>query len=237
MRDFWDARAREDAYFFIDDRRSYGDPDLAQFWSDGERDLDQILAMVSEQVRPADVVLDLGCGVGRLTRALAERAAQVYGLDISRQMLDLARRHNTHLQNVRWILSDGVSLAPLPDSSVDACVSHVVFQHIPDPSITLGYVREIGRVLRAGGWAAFQVSNDPKVHRPRRVAELRDRLTVRPAHRPRGRSHPAWLGTSVELAELRRAASEGGLALERVVGEGTQFCIVLARRTARRPQD
>ena len=50
--------------------------------------------------------------------------------------------------------------------SVDGCFSHVVFQHIPDPPITLNYVREMGRVLRPGGWALFQVSNDPTIHQP-----------------------------------------------------------------------
>jgi SAM-dependent methyltransferase len=228
---FWDQRAREEPYFFIDNRRAYGDPDLAAFWAEGEADLDRILGLLQVGVTPTDEALDIGCGVGRLTRVLAERADHATGLDVSQEMLDRAAAHNDHLDNVRWVHGDGVSLAPIADASVDAVVSHVVFQHIPDPAITLGYVREIGRVLRPGGWAAFQVSNDPAVHRPRRRSLL-ERVARAAGRRPGGQDDPAWLGSAVDLAALRAVAADAGLALERVVGEGTQFCLVLARRTA-----
>src|SRR5437763_2756921 len=115
MRSFWDARAREDPYFFVDDRRTFGDPDLVKFWGDGERDLDQLLVVLGARVEPDNVVLDIGCGVGRLTRVLAGRASLVYGLDVSGEMLARARIHNEHLSNVRWIEGDGVSLAPVAD--------------------------------------------------------------------------------------------------------------------------
>src|SRR5207253_180258 len=81
--------------------------------------------------------------VGRLTRARAGRAAEIVAVDVSEEMLARAREHNAHLSNVRWIHGDGTSLRPLADGSVDACVSVVVFQHIPDPAVTLGYVREM----------------------------------------------------------------------------------------------
>jgi SAM-dependent methyltransferase len=222
MRDFWNARAREDAYFFVDDRRAYGDPDLERFWADGERDLDHIMAVLGVEIGPGDAVLDIGCGVGRLTRVLAARARLVYALDVSSEMLALAERHHSELANVSWVLGDGVSLAGVPDTSVDACVSHVVFQHIPDPAITLGYVAEMGRVLRPGGWSAFQVSNDARVHRSRRLAGIR--------RGPRGQDDPAWLGSAVELDAVRAVAHEAGLQLDAVVGEGSQFCLILARR-------
>lgn len=77
-------------------------------------------------------------------------------------MLERARALHAQLTNVKWIHGDGESLSGIADASVDAVFSHVVFQHIPDPRITLGYVREMGRVLRPGGWTAFQVSTDPR---------------------------------------------------------------------------
>jgi SAM-dependent methyltransferase len=120
---------------------------------------------------------------------------------------------------------DGTSLQGIDDGVADGCVSHIVFQHIPDPGIVLGYIREMGRVLRPGGWSAFQVSDDPSVHRPQRGRVVRLRR-----QRPRGTEHPAWLGSAVDLDELGAAAAAGGLDVERVVGEGTQFCIVLLRR-------
>jgi SAM-dependent methyltransferase len=233
MRRFWDERAREDAYFFVDNRRAYQDPELESFWSEGERDLDRILALADVTISSTDTVVDIGCGVGRLTRPIAARAGRVYALDISSEMLARARTHHADLANVEWVVGDGVSLKPVADGSVDACVSHVTFQHIPDPTITLGYVSDMGRVLRPGGWAAFQVSNYPSVHQPRSGPRAQlDRLLSGLGRAPRGQHDPAWLGSPVDLEELRDVAVLSGLEVERVVGEGTLLCLVSARRTA-----
>jgi SAM-dependent methyltransferase len=232
MRRFWDDRAREDPAFFVDDRLAYGDPDLDRLWEEGAVALANFADLLSIEIGPADTVLEIGCGVGRMTRAIAARSQRVVALDVSAEMIAVAKRLNPQLENVSWLEGDGTSLAGVGDGEVDACVSHVVFQHIPDPQITLGYVREIGRVLRGGGWAAIQVSNDPMVHLQRELSgfsKLR-RLAGEAARRtPRGRTSPFWLGSAIDLDELGRAAEEGHLEVERVVGRGTQFCLVLLR--------
>jgi len=227
MRRFWDERAAEQPWFYVDNRVAYDDPDLERFWAEGEHDVDTLLGLAGVAVRPSDVVVDVGCGVGRLTRVLAGRAAHVYALDISERMLELARRHNEGLHNVTWLRGDGASLGGVPDAAVDGCVSHVVFQHIPDPAITLGYVRDMGRVLRAGGWAAFQVSTDAAIHRPPPLG-VRARRLLRGG--PRGQSDPAWVGSAVGIGELRASAQAGGLDLEHLENEGTQFSVVRLRR-------
>lgn len=223
---FWDARAREDAFFFVDNTGVYRDADIDRFWSQGCRNLDTVLELVGARVAPDDVVLDIGCGVGRLTRPLAERGSHVHAIDVSSAMLEQARELNGHLTNVTWHHGDGTTLRPIADAGVDAAVSHVVFQHIPDPQITLGYVREIGRVLRPGGWAAFQISNDPSIHRPKLGACERVKAAVGRA--PKGQDAPQWLGSAVDLDEVRAAAADGGLEVATVVGAGTQFCYLRA---------
>jgi SAM-dependent methyltransferase len=231
MREFWDERAREDAYFFVDDRRAYKDGELDEFWAGGERDLDRIFEVLGVSLGPTDEVLDIGCGVGRLTRVIAGRARRVYGIDVSEEMIARARAHHADLDNVEWIVGDGSSLRPLGDRSVDVCVSHVVFQHIPDPEVTLAYVAEMGRVLRPGGWSAFQLSNDVRVHRRQARAQvLRREVASLLGRGPRGQDDPAWRGSAVDLRDLRSVAEGSHLVIERVVGEGTQFCAVLARR-------
>lgn len=233
MRGFWDQRAEEDAFFFVDNRLDYGKPDLEKFWAEGETDLDRLLDVLGEQLRASDAVLEIGCGVGRLTRVIAARAASVQALDVSERMLEIAREHNAQLDNVEWILGDGTTLSPIASNSIDACVSHVVFQHIPDPAITLGYIAEIGRVLRPGGWAAFQISNDPQVHRHRPLAaRLKLQLQALAGRAPHGQEDPRWRGSMVELDDLRATARASSMGVERVVGEGTQLCCVLTRRTA-----
>jgi SAM-dependent methyltransferase len=229
MRRFWDERAREDAFFFVDNRIGYRDPAAAElFWQLGRRDLDELLGSLDIAPAPGDDVVEIGCGVGRLTRVLAERVATVRALDVSEEMLALARRENAGLANVEWIRGDGVSLAGIADASADVVVSHVVFQHIPDPAITLGYVREIGRVLKPAGVAALQMSNDARVHGWRFT--WRDRLKERLGRGPRGQSDESWIGSAVELDDLRRAAADGGLEIEKLVHEGTQYMLVRMRR-------
>ena len=219
---YWDERAREHALFYVDNEIDYEDPDAEAFWRRGEEVLDRLVAITGHAFGAGEEVLDIGCGVGRMTRALAKRVRFVHGLDVSSEMLRLAREHNAGLENADWLHGDGTSLAVVGDASVDGVFSHVVFQHLPQAEMTLGYVREMGRVLRPGGWALFQVSTNPQVHRRPLRARLRGIL--------RRRDDRAWWGSAVDPAALRAAAADGGLEIEQLHGEGTQFTTVLARR-------
>jgi ubiquinone/menaquinone biosynthesis C-methylase UbiE len=226
---YWDERARENALYFVDNEIGYDDPDTEAFWRRGEEVVERMLALAGVAVRPDETVLDIGCGVGRLTRALATRAERVYGLDVSREMLKLAEQHNPGLENVVWVHGGGADLGVVDDESVDGCFSHVVFQHIPDPEVTLSYVRDMGRVLRPGGWALFQVSTNPEVHRPPRTG-LKSR--VKSVFRGTGdaEANSAWWGSAVDVRALRAAAEQGGMDVEQLHDEGSQYTTVLARR-------
>ena len=231
MQDFWDARADEDAFFFVDNRLDYRSPDLERFWAGGHEALAMIEESLGVELVEDAKAVDIGCGVGRITRALAERGATVRGIDVSAAMLERARGLNPGLDGVEWLHGDGESLAGIGDESADVCISLVVFHHIPDPRITLGYVGEIGRVLRPGGWAAIGVSDQPELHRP--LSPTRRALTRARAalgRSPQGQGHPAWLGSSVDLGELAAAARGAGMVVERVVDEGTVHCLVLLRK-------
>jgi SAM-dependent methyltransferase len=229
MRRFWNRRADENPWFFISNELDYSDPDLERFWASGEHDLDVLLRTLDAELDCSAHVVEIGCGAGRMTRAIAARVGNVTAVDVAPRMLEIAREQNAGLDNVDWRLGEGTTLAGVADGQADVCISHIVFQHIPDPNVTLGYVREMGRVLRRGGFAIFQVSNAPEIHRPpyegprRRWSALRGRW-------PRGQRSPAWVGSAVDLDDLRAAAADGGLEVERIVGEGTQYCFVRARR-------
>jgi ubiquinone/menaquinone biosynthesis C-methylase UbiE len=229
MERFWDARAREDAFYFVDSRLKYGAPEQEAFWAGGEAALARLLEVLGAEIPPGQVVVDIGCGLGRLTRPLARGAARVIGVDLSNEMLERARELNAELNNVEWVHGDGESLRPIADESVDVCISHVVFRHIPDPQITLDYVREMGRVLRPGGFAAFELSTDPRVHQPRRL-RWRQRLSELLGRAPRGQTDAPWVGSHVEPDELRKVAGAAGLDVERSFDEHTEYCAVLLRR-------
>lgn len=227
MRDFWDARAREDANFFVDNRLQYGGGDEDWFWAQGERDLKLMFELLEIEPAPDETVLDIGCGVGRLLKALTPRVRATVGIDVSSEMVARARQNLAGLP-VTLHHGDGTSLQPVPDASVDGVVSLVVFQHIPDPAITLGYIRDVGRVLRPGGWAALHVSGDPEIHAadhkmPSRLKQLVGRA-------PRGQDDPAWRGSAVSVEAVAAAGAAGGMTVERTTGVGTQFCLVRLRR-------
>lgn len=227
MQRYWNRAAREDPFHYVDNRESLGAPNQETFWRGGEEAVDRLLSDVGAELQGNEDVVEIGCGIGRLTRVLATRSRQVHALDVSEEMLRDAQRYNPTLKNVTWIHGDGKTLSALPSDRFDVCISFVVFQHLPSPELTYGYVREIGRVLRPRGWAAFQVSNDPLVHK-RPSARSRAVRRFKKGHY----DDPAWLGSAVEIPRLRQAAEDGGMEIERVTNEGTQFCHVLARRSS-----
>ncbi len=230
MERFWDERAREDAAYFVDSVQEYGNADMERFWKSGEGIVGRFSERIGIEIRPDDDIVEIGCGLGRLTRVLATRGRHVWAFDVSSEMLRRAQELvGDQVDNVDWIHGDGTTLAPVPDGAASACFSFVVFQHVPDPAITLGYVREMGRVLRPGGWSAFQVSNDPSVHK-RRGVDVKHALKSLVGRAPKGQSHPAWLGSAVDLDELTRVAGEAGMDVEQAQNAGTQFCLVLLRK-------
>src|SRR5687768_5995636 len=104
MRRFWDRRARENPWYFINNTLSYARPDLEKFWASGEDDLLMLLDTLGAEIEPSDHVVEIGCGAGRMSRAIAKRAASVTALDVAPRMIEIAREHNGDVQNVEWVV-------------------------------------------------------------------------------------------------------------------------------------
>jgi ubiquinone/menaquinone biosynthesis C-methylase UbiE len=235
MRAYWDDKARENPMWFIHSLLDYANPDEEAFWRSGEQALDRTLEPFGLSLTGAERVLEIGCGIGRMTAAIARRAASVVGLDVSAEMVARARENLRGVDNAEFVVGSGRDLAGVDSSSVDVAYSFIVFQHIPDPAATCNYIREIGRVLRPGGWTVFQISEEPRVHEGgahRSERSLKHRLRQWMGRAPQGTQAPQWLGSSVPRQEWTQAIGDGGLHLERTIGDGTQFCHVYATRPA-----
>ena len=102
-------------------------------------------------------ILEIGCGVGRLTRHLAAIFGDVDGIDVSGEMIREGRRRLRDLPNVRLHESNGVDLRTFADDSFDFAFSYIVFQHIPDKRVIESYLGEAARVLKPGAVFKFQV--------------------------------------------------------------------------------
>lgn len=157
---FWDALARHDPLWAIlsDPMKAGGRWRLADFMRSGEREVALLFLQLGRLgIAPRTAAaLDFGCGVGRLTQALARRFETVVGVDVSARMVELARRVNRYGSRVTYVANDREDLAPVALGSVDFVYSNITLQHIaPDQAVR--YIREFLRVLRPGGIAVFQV--------------------------------------------------------------------------------
>jgi SAM-dependent methyltransferase len=106
----------------------------------------------------SDRVLELGCGVARIGRELASQVAFWQGVDISANMLGVARERLAGFANIGLAALERTTLAPLADASFDKAYSVAVFIHMDKEDLFL-YLRELRRVLKPGGRLYFDVWN------------------------------------------------------------------------------
>jgi ubiquinone/menaquinone biosynthesis C-methylase UbiE len=97
-----------------------------------------------------DIVLEIGCGVGRVGKQLAPMCRKWIGCDVSPHMLKLAAKRLANFRNIELHEITGFDLRGLPDEHVDMVYSTVVFMHLEEWD-RFSYVLEAWRVLRPGG--------------------------------------------------------------------------------------
>jgi 2-polyprenyl-6-hydroxyphenyl methylase/3-demethylubiquinone-9 3-methyltransferase len=156
------------------------------------------------------VVLDLGCGGGFMTEALAERGADVVGVDPCAEAIEAARAHAAAGGlPVRYEVGAAENV-PLADAAVDAVVCVDVLEHVTDLP---GCCREIARVLRPGGVLLFDTVNRTGLARLLLVRLGEDLLGLL----PRGTHDPALF---IPPAHLRALLTSCGLRCGRWSGFG-----------------
>jgi len=204
MRREWDQRARENhRYYIVNSQTHWSD---AEFYASGDASVAHYVLTDMENVcqgkNPADMkVLDFGCGAGRVTRALAKIFGEVHGVDISGEMVAIARQAMADLANVRIHQSNGSDLDVLGDTRFDFAFAFSVFHHIPGKPAIAACIAEVGRHLRPGALFKFEVQGDLKLVPPK---------------------DDTWLGTPLGEADMIELAARTGFESRHRIGAGEE---------------
>lgn len=205
MRQDWDERARENARFYVNTEKT--DWTDQEFFESGRRTVrEEILTDMINICQGKDPkqmkVIEIGCGAGRVTRALAEIFGEVHGVDVSGEMVALAREALRDMPNAHVYQNNGMDLDVIPPGEYDFAFSSIVFQHIPSREVIENYVREVHRLLRPGALFKFQVQGNPQVE-----------------------SDPddTWLGVPFTVEQAQAMAERCGFELRYHYGAGQQY--------------
>lgn len=90
------------------------------------------------------VVLDVGCGIGRVERYLAPYCKEIFGVDISRRMIKIAKKNRRH-RNVHFIKNNGRDLSIFENNKFDFIFSILVLQHLEKEDAYI-YKRNVPRL-------------------------------------------------------------------------------------------
>lgn len=144
---------------------------LAAHWWDPMGDLKTLhqinplrLGYIMEKVSfPGAKVIDIGCGGGLLTEAMAKEGAQVTGIDMNKSLIEVARLHQLESgTKVEYLQTSAESIAEKHSGQYDIVTCLEMLEHVPDPA---AIVRACGKLAKPGGRLFFSTLNrNPKAY-------------------------------------------------------------------------
>jgi len=203
MRADWDARAREDAHYYVAfGRREQDEAEFLSTATDVLRELEKELKRFpASHPSSARRALEIGCGPGRLIRPMSRHFGEIHGVDVSPEMIAQARTRLADLPSAHLHATTGSDLSLFPDNYFDFVYSYAVFQHIPSAEIVFSYLRETVRVLKPGGFAHLHINGLPKT----------------------SRAYTTWEGARIPADEIRAFTREQAIHLLSLTGIDTQY--------------
>jgi len=164
----WNKAAAADSKYYViagvDDRREW---ELSDFFMSGENDVKEFVLPFLHKMNmdpSTKSMVEIGCGVGRVTHTFSQVFEKITAFDISKEMISQARELNGDLANVHFQEGSGASLRPLDDATVDFCFSYLVFTHFSKYWLFEAYFAEMARVLTHGG--LFKIELDGRAWGP-----------------------------------------------------------------------
>ena len=129
-----------------------------EFFESGRQEIAGVMEYVQKLglLRQRGRALDFGCGVGRLTQALASYFDEVVGVDIAPSMVRLAKQYNRLCAGCAYRVNDQDNLRLFPDQEFHFIYSNIVLQHMK-PEYAKSYIKKFLRVLKPEGVLIFQL--------------------------------------------------------------------------------
>jgi len=163
IRNNWDDFGKEDPLWAISSRKDKKGCkwNKEEFFQQGNDEIDMIMNRIESLNIEMDYgrALDFGCGVGRLTQALARYFNKVDGVDIAQSMIDLAIIYNKYGESVRYLLNIVDNLDILESTTYDFIYTADVLQHL-NPNYSQTYLKEFIRLLSPKGLLVFQIPSE-----------------------------------------------------------------------------
>ena len=153
MKRDWDQRAHHHARYWIA-TENYQTEEI--FARSGQETAQALLKALTGLHRASWNVLDIGCGIGRVLRPLAQHFHALVGIDVSSTMITQSKAWLAGYTNITTFENSGVDLCEFHDQSFNLVYSYVAFQHMPRP-VFEQYLSEINRVLSPEGYLALQL--------------------------------------------------------------------------------
>lgn len=209
MRSEWNERAREDAYYYVAfGRKDQDDEEFFATAADVVRALEVELKRLPQERRANRRALEIGCGPGRLMRPMSRHFTEIHGVDVSDEMIALAREKLKDTPNAFAIAIEGTGLACYEDNFFDYVYSYAVFQHIPSRDVVFSYLAEARRVLKTGGILRCQINGLPAT----------------------ARKYNTWEGVRIGAGEISEFAAANDFQFLAIEGADTQYMWVTLRK-------
>ncbi|MCU1328919.1 MAG: Methyltransferase type 11 [Bryobacterales bacterium] len=206
MRGEWNGRAKKDANFYVAfGRQSQAEDEFLASAADVMPALEEAFSRLPPGPKSERRALEIGCGPGRLMLPMARHFGEVQGVDISEEMVSLARERLSHIPSAHAQVTSGADLSMFADAYFDFVYSYIVFQHIPGREIVLNYLREAQRVLKPGGVLRCQI---------RGTAPIPSEME---------RESDTWTGCFFSASEIAEFAREQAFPLTELTGLNTQY--------------
>jgi ubiquinone/menaquinone biosynthesis C-methylase UbiE len=154
IKDGWDQAATEDAIHYILGSKGKEGLDLKAFLDlkaeQAEEDTADFFSQM-DFIPSGKRMLDIGCGIGGMTRYFSEIFDEAHGVDISGEMVKKAVQLNKNNHDLYFKTINGFDLSLYEDNFFDFCFSFATFQYFPDKTVIQNCFKEIARVLKPRG--------------------------------------------------------------------------------------